>query len=135
MSIIKPLIIEGTNKTPQVIFDPDNSFFEISGRSLPENVIKTYEPVLTWVEQNMGNIHQSVQFNIKIDYLNSASAKMMSLLFTRLEEFYKSGIDIQVNWFYNPEDEDIHSEGEIFSMIKKVPIKLVAIEDLPEDDE
>ena len=56
MSIISPLIIEKTTKTPQVIFDPANEIFEISGRSLPENVVKTYEPVLQWIDQNIGKI-------------------------------------------------------------------------------
>ncbi len=127
MSVINPLIIEGTSKTPQVIFDPDNNFFEISGRSLPENVLKTYEPVIEWIDKNINDIHHSIHINIKLDYLNSASAKMMSVLLSKFEEYYKSGKDILVNWHYSPEDEDIHSEGEIFSMIKKVPIKLVPI--------
>ena len=54
---------------------------------------------------------------------------MISLILTRLEEFYKAGKDIQVIWYYNFDDEDIQSEGEIFSMLKKVPIKLVGFDE------
>jgi hypothetical protein len=68
-----------------------------------------------------------------MDYLNSASAKMISLILTKLEEFYASGIKVTVLWFYNTDDDDIQSEGEIYQMLKKVPIKLVGIEE--EDDE
>ncbi len=126
---ITPLIIEQTTKTPKIIFDPGNKLFEISGRSLPENVVKTYEPVLQWIEQNMGKIQDGIVFSFKVDYLNSASAKMISLILTKLEEFYKSGINIEIKWYYNIDDDDIQSEGEIYAKLKNIPIKLIGIDD------
>ena len=133
MNKIPPLIIDKSTKTPQVIFDPANNFFEISGRSLPENVVKTYEPVLQWIDQNVGKLKNGVVFNFRVDYLNSASAKMVSLILTKLEEFYKSGIGIEIKWYYNLDDDDIQSEGEIYAKLKKIPIKLIGVED--EDEE
>ncbi len=129
MSTITPLIIEKTTKTPQIIFDPSNNLYEISGRSLPENVVKTYEPVLRWIDQNLGKIQEGVVFTFRVDYLNSASAKMISLILTKLEEYYKSGISIEVKWYYNFDDDDIQSEGEIYAKLKKIPITLIGIDD------
>ena len=60
---------------------------------------------------------------LRMDYLNSASAKMISLILTKLEELYSSGLKIDVLWYYNTDDDDIQSEGEIYQMLKKVPIK------------
>lgn len=134
-SSITPLIIEKTTKTPQIIFDPSNNMFEISGRSLPENVVKTYEPVLQWIDQNIGKIQHEIIFNFKVDYLNSASAKMISLILTKLEEFYKSGSNIEIKWYYSLDDDDIQSEGEIYAKLKKIPIKLIGVEDDEDDDE
>ncbi|MFO7863161.1 MAG: DUF1987 domain-containing protein [Salinivirgaceae bacterium] len=130
---MEPLIIESTSKTPRVVFDPNENLYEISGRSLPENVVKTYDPVIKWLEKNMGDVKGEIEFKFQMDYLNSASAKMISLILTKLEEFYASGIKVTVLWFYNTDDDDIQSEGEIYQMLKKVPIKLVGIEE--EDDE
>ena len=129
MNHIAPLIIDKTSKTPQIILDPGSNTYEVSGRSLPENVVKTYEPVLQWIDQNLGKIKDNIIFTFKVDYLNSASAKMISLILTKLEEFYKSGLNIEVKWFYNFDDDDIQSEGEIYSKIKKLPIKLIGIKD------
>lgn len=126
---IDPLIIDKTSKTPGIIFDPGNNRFEISGRSLPENVVKTYEPVLHWIDNNIGKISGDIEFIFKVDYLNSASAKMISLILSKLEEFYKSGIPIEVKWYYNTDDDDIQSEGEIYSKLKKIPIKLIGVDD------
>ncbi len=130
---MEPLIIEATPKTPKVVFDPNEDYYEISGRSLPENVVKTYDPVINWIERNLANAKGEIVMNFRMDYLNSASAKMISLILTKLEELYASGIKITVKWFYNTDDDDIQSEGEIYQMLKKVPIKLEGIEE--EDDE
>ncbi|MDA3865975.1 MAG: DUF1987 domain-containing protein [Salinivirgaceae bacterium] len=130
---MEPLIIESTSKTPRVVFDPNENLYEISGRSLPENVVKTYDPVIKWLEKNMSDVKGEIEFKFQMDYLNSASAKMISLILTKLEEFYASGIKVTVLWYFNTDDDDIQSEGEIYQMLKKVPIKLVGIEE--EDDE
>jgi len=129
------LIIEPTPKTPYVVFDPEEHKFEISGRSLPENVIKTFDPVLKWIDNNFGDLNTEINFDFKVDYLNSASAKMISLILTKLEDFYKDGQKITVNWFYNTDDDDILSEGKLLASLKKVPIKLIAIEEDDEEDE
>ncbi len=129
MTHIAPLIIDKTTKTPQIILDPDSGTYEVSGRSLPENVVKTYEPVLQWIDQNLGKIKDPIVFTFKVDYLNSASAKMISLILIKLEEYYKSGSAIEIKWYYNYDDDDIQSEGEIYAKIKKLPIKLIGTHD------
>lgn len=132
---MEPLIIEATPKTPKVVFDPNEQHYEISGRSLPENVVKTYDPVIKWIERNLANAKGEIVVNFYMDYLNSASAKMISLILTKLEELYASGIKINVKWHYNTDDDDIQSEGEIYQMLKKVPIKLVGVEDEDDDED
>ena len=126
---IEPLIIEATAKTPKVIFDPKNNFYEISGRSLPENVVKTYEPILKWIDTYLYEIDTPLEINFRMDYLNSASAKMVSLILSKFEEFHQADNKIQINWYYFFDDDDIQSEGEIYAMLKKLPIKLIGIKD------
>ena len=38
--------IEGTPKTPGIKLDPEAGIIEISGRSIPENSIEFYKPVM-----------------------------------------------------------------------------------------
>jgi hypothetical protein len=45
--------IKGTDDTPNVILDKDNNLFELSGRSLPEDVNMFYEPILNWIENTL----------------------------------------------------------------------------------
>ncbi len=48
MEIIK---IKGTEDTPSVLLDKAQNLFEISGRSLPEDVSMFYEPILSWIDE------------------------------------------------------------------------------------
>jgi hypothetical protein len=73
-------------------------------------------------------------FIFKVDYLNSASAKMISLILTKLEEFYKSGSNVEVKWYYNYDDDDIQSEGEIYAKLKKIPIHLIELDEDQDED-
>ena len=47
---MKPIIIEGTPKTPTIRFDVSEGIFEIKGRSIPENSVEFYKPLIDWLE-------------------------------------------------------------------------------------
>ena len=65
------LIIEGREDTPAVIFDSENGKFEISGRSLPENILSFYEPLYDWIQEYVSNPKDETIVDLKIDYFNS----------------------------------------------------------------
>ncbi len=46
MKDFQSLIIEETAKTPQIELNPFTGDFIFSGRSIPENAAKVYEPIL-----------------------------------------------------------------------------------------
>ena len=83
---MEPLYIEPTEFTPKVFFDPENSVFEISGFSRPENVIGFYKPILKWLEdyndkvlsQNTNFEKSILTLNLKMTYFNSASSKFLN---------------------------------------------------------
>ena len=48
---MEPISIEGTTKTPTVKFDAGSGKIEIKGRSIPENSIEFYKPLVDWLEE------------------------------------------------------------------------------------
>ena len=62
MEVIK---IVGTDDTPSVTMDVANEIFEISGRSLPEDVAAFYEPILDWLERYSEEATGKTVFNFK----------------------------------------------------------------------
>lgn len=118
------LKIEGTEDTPLIEFDVDASKFEISGRSLPEDAVSFYNPVLEWLDNYYGGSPLSeTKFDFKLEYFNTASSKLVLDIFMKLEEHSSAGNATKVNWYYYEDDEDMQEAGEEFAELVEVPFE------------
>lgn len=122
---MEALDIQGTNDTPKVILDPGNNIFEISGRSLPEDVVTFYRPVLDWLEEYKSEPLDYTEFVFRYIYFNTATSKLIQDILIKLEELYEAGNNVQVMWFYEEEDEDMQDAGEEFMENTDVPFELI----------
>ena len=123
MEVIK---IVGTDDTPSVILDVANEIFEISGRSLPEDVAVFYEPILDWIDRYSEEATGKTIFNFKLVYFNTASSKMILDILLKLEEMHEAGKDVLVRWHYPEDDEDMEEAGEEYSDIVDVPFEQIS---------
>ncbi|MDD2563517.1 MAG: DUF1987 domain-containing protein [Salinivirgaceae bacterium] len=123
---MKPLLIDETNSTPQVIFDIKNSHFEIKGCSRPENVRHFFLPIVEWLEGfcTEAPLHvehfkeNPVVFKFKLSYFNSASAKFILDILLLINKIYMSDINTAIDWFYEEGDEDMLDVGtELSEMV------------------
>lgn len=123
MEVIK---IIGTDDTPNVILDADNKIFEISGRSLPEDVASFYEPILDWLDNYAEEANPKTVFDFKLVYFNTASSKLILDILLKLEEMYEAGKDVLVRWHFPDDDEDMEEAGEEYADIVEVPFEQVS---------
>ncbi len=131
---MEPLYIEPTEFTPKVFFDPENSIFEISGFSRPENVIGFYRPILKWLEEyNEKVLSQNLDFskslltiNMKMTYFNSASSKFLLDILLEFMKFHSKGNKVEVNWFYEDGDDEIQESGEEISDMLGYPFNFIS---------
>ncbi|HLO59082.1 MAG TPA: DUF1987 domain-containing protein [Bacteroidales bacterium] len=117
--------IQGTEDTPKIMLDADNEIFEISGRSLPEDVSAFYEPVLNWLNEYAENPNSKTVFNFKLTYFNTASSKLLLDILMKLEEMHEKGQEVLIKWHYPEDDEDMAEAGEEYSDIVDVPFEQV----------
>ena len=122
---MEPLNIKSTEDTPKVIFDPFKEIFEISGRSLPEDVNLFYKPILEWIRSYLESPNQKTVFIVNLQYFNTASSKILVEIFNMLDDKYNEGYEILVKWFSVEEDEDIIDAGEEFAENVEVPFELI----------
>ncbi len=122
---MEALDIQGTNDTPKVILDSENDIFEISGRSLPEDVIVFYRPILDWLEEYKEDPLDYTEFVFRYIYFNTATSKLIQDVLIKLEELYEAGNNVQVMWFYEEDDEDMQDAGEEFMETVDVPFELI----------
>jgi|SRR4030043_723145 len=126
---MEPILIEGTPKTPSVKFDPDKGVIEIKGRSIPENSIEFYKPLVDWLEFYSKNPLQKTLVNVQLEYFNTSSSKCILDVFKKLEAIHKANHDVVINWFYEEDDEDMLEAGEDYESIIRVPFKMIEIGD------
>ena len=124
MDVIK---IMGTDDTPSVTLDAGNNVFEISGRSLPEDVAAFYNPIIDWMEKyNQSPLPKTV-FNFKLVYFNTASSKMLLDILMKLEELHNAGKEVLVRWHFAEDDEDMKEAGEEYADIVDVPFEQISV--------
>ncbi len=118
------LVIEHTDSTPAIHLDKHSGIFEISGRSLPEEAMEFYKPVLEWISVYSAMPNDYTLFKFVLDYINSASVRTINDIFVRLEKLYLNGHQVNVEWKYHIEDNELKETGEEFAEIYKLPVKI-----------
>ncbi|MGV8829992.1 MAG: DUF1987 domain-containing protein [Breznakibacter sp.] len=122
MEIIK---IKGTEDTPSVILDKGQNIFEISGRSLPEDVSMFYEPILSWIDEYAESPNALTVFNFKLEYFNTASSKVILDILLKFEDINEKGNKVVVKWHYREDEEDMLEAGEEYADIVEIPFEYV----------
>lgn len=121
--------IEGTRKTPEISFDAEQGKVLIEGRSIPENSIEFYKPLVDWLEEYGKNPQEKTEVNIKLEYFNTSSSKCILDVFKKLETIHKDNKDVVINWYYEEDDEDMLEAGEDYQSILKIPFKMIEMEE------
>jgi len=134
---MEPLVIEATDKTPRIILDPYNDNYEISGNSRPENVREFYYPVINWLNEFEKEVlnkkvlkfdeKHPLNFNFKMNYFNSSSAKFMYDVISELVKFHEKNHVIRILWYFEKEDEDMKYAGEEMSELLEIPFQFIEI--------
>ncbi|NLA49541.1 MAG: DUF1987 domain-containing protein [Bacteroidales bacterium] len=124
---MEPIKIEGTPKTPTVKFDKSEGVFEIKGRSIPENSVEFYKPLVDWLDNYKEDPLPKTEVNIRLEYFNTSSSKCILDVFKKLEAIHKAKNEVMVNWYYEEDDEDMLEAGEDYESIIRVPFKMIEI--------
>lgn len=125
MDKIKGLFIKGTSKTPEIGFKPGSIF--IGGRSIPEDAVSFYKPVVQWIENYVVNPEEETKVEFRIEYINSGSNRFIFNILKLLNECYKSGHKIIISWLFEEDDDTIKNLGMDFKGLLDVPFNLVII--------
>ncbi|EMR02436.1 DUF1987 domain-containing protein [Cesiribacter andamanensis] len=121
--------LEGTSKTPRVEFNSQTGVLELSGRSIPENSIEFYRPLLQWLEEYASCPQSETVLILRMEYFNTSSSKCLIDIFRKLEKIHLHGVNVYVKWYYEQEDEDMQHSGEDFREIIRLPIQMIELQE------
>ena len=128
---MEKISIKATSKTPKVDFNSDSGVLEITGRSIPENSVDFYKPILEWLDDyaKIAQNNKQTVFKFQLEYFNTSSSKCILDIFRKLEKLYTDEVNIAIKWFYEEDDEDMYESGEDFREIMDIPVELVEIKE------
>ena len=118
------LIIEATEDTPGINFNPDKNTFIISDRSLPENAIGFFQQLYDWLESYFDNPNKKTIFDFKLEYFNTSSAKQIAKILIFLEKLSKKS-EVTIRWFYKKGDIDMLYSGSRYSKLISANFELI----------
>ena len=103
---MEKLVIEKTDTTPEIIFDPSQGYLKITGRSIPLNPKRFYTPVLDWIATYVKTAGNNTVLDVYMDYFNTASTFLITDVIRQLNNGLQ-GKSLKVNWHHDKGDDDV----------------------------
>lgn len=117
-------IIEPGTHTPRVVIDSEKSLLLIEGRSYPEEGMEFYDPILSKMRE-MGRSGEPIRHvHLRLEYYNSSTAKALADLFTVMRKIHESGVNVNVQWEYEEDDEGIRDDIDMFAATHPFPFEV-----------
>ncbi|MCP4456988.1 MAG: DUF1987 domain-containing protein [Cytophagales bacterium] len=123
------LYLEPTRITPYVLLDEKRQCLIIKGRSSPDNSLKFFDQISDAIASYLEGEGTRLIANINLEYFSTRTGKCLYNIFKELKEYKSEGIDIQVNWYFSDEDEDMLEMGEDYSELSGLYFTYIGIED------
>lgn len=115
MSKIQNLIIEQTPKTPQFNLNRLTGELILSGRSIPENATKVYEPVLNWISKYILDARPTTNLRLDLEYFNTASSIWLARILKSLVQINNPKYVLILHLYIHVEEFDEINEFDDIS--------------------
>ena len=109
--------IEARKHTPAVELDPEG-VIKLEGRSIMDDPLVFYNPIIEWIS-NCNS--KTFTIEMRLEYMNTSSYKMMLMLFKSIKKHYNS-TNILIKWYYDSDDEDMLDLGKDIESLINVPV-------------
>ena len=130
--------IEKTQKAP--LFILRDGYIQLSGRSIPQNARQLYKICFDWVEQYVQSPVRDTKVDLFFEYIDTSSIRCVVDLLTKISSIPEIPHKrVEINWFYEKDDDDSYELGAYIQQHLKVPFNIIPIEEgenipIPEPD-
>ena len=121
--LMNNLKLEKTNHTPYVNLTAGK--IEISGRSIPEDPVAFYKPVLDWLDDYKKSPSERTIVNLNFEYINTSSSKALHNILKSLNEGFDNAHQMEINWHYEVGDDDMFELGQFFQPYISIPMNFI----------
>lgn len=122
-----PLKIAPTKTLLEVFLEADSGKLSFAGRSLPENSVGFFKPILEWMGEYAAKPAKHTEVTFYIEYCNSASRKGVIDIFRVLEAMHEKGHAITVVWKFDDGDDSMREIGEEYRDLFSLEFRFTTI--------
>lgn len=113
MSDFNRLHIEPTAKVPNIDFNAINGELILSGRSIPENAARIYEPVYDWVKEYVKNPRSVTNLRLNLDYFNTSTTIWLAKIVKALSKISLPDYVLFIHLYFDIDDFDEMQTGDL----------------------
>lgn len=123
--MLEPINIAATIDTPAIILDKSTGEMSFSGRSLPEDVLKIYQPVQDWFKEYCQDPNPETEIVFNLDYYNSSTSRIIVKLLIETEKIHNNTSKVHILWYYRANDEVMKNRGLELKSVVNLPFDMV----------
>ncbi len=118
--------IPKSTDNPLINFNYQQAILKIEGNWFTEIEIgrEITDKLIAYLAGYFKNPKEKTIVNIKLSLFSTSYSKLLLEIFKYLESQYNKGYLIEINWFYQSDDEDFLETGDDFNAVLKIPINL-----------
>lgn len=120
--------IKPTESTPGVVLDPAGIIM-IKGRSMDKNAADFYKQIEEWIDTYISDPADQTRVDICLEYFNGINSMIFTSLIKKITEVKLKDKLVDINWYYEEDDDDILAQGENISSILDIPVNLIIIDE------
>ena len=118
-----------TTNTPEFIFNPDGSII-IRGRGFYNDKSEISDKIINWIEAYLKKPAEVTKVTLAFEYLNSFSTTILVSILRNLKRVVLHSKRLEVQWYYEEDDEDIFERGQFISETFEIPIEFITTDDI-----
>lgn len=122
---MKALILQPTNSTPGIWFEPEIGRFELTGNSIPENASEFYQPVMEWLNHYLPEMTGPQVLHMHLSYFNSTSLKAIYRVLKCIKDANTMGAQVKVRWYSEADDELLLETVAMLSDMLDMPMDIM----------
>jgi len=120
--------IEKTQKAP--LFILRDGYIRLAGRSIPQNARQLYKICNDWIDQYVQSPARTTKVDLYFEYIDTSSIRCVVEILTKLSRITESGKNkIEMNWYYEHDDEDSYDLGAYIQVHLKIPFNIISLEE------
>lgn len=119
------LLIEATKQSPAVYLNADEGIIRFNGKSRPEDALIFFDPVIKWIKTYISDPQEQTTVIFNLEYFNSATTKVFKTLLESFQKISLQGKELNCEWHYQEEDEDMLEVGEELASLYHLPFSFI----------